>query len=183
MAKATTSTTTPTNTSNPQLGYFKLHNGAPTPKFSTGESCCFDVAFNASGTLDVKGFNNVNNPITRSMVNTNGALVIVSGDRLAVPTGLVLKIPVGYSVRIHPRSGLTYNYGLSLANAEGVIDSDYFHELFVLLSNTSNNNLTVRHGDRIAQAEMVPVLKYDLQEVKERPEQTTDRVGGLGSTG
>ena len=182
MAKATTPSTTPDNSSI-GLGYFKLHSAAPTPEFSTTESCCFDLAFNAAGNAEVRGFNQLNNSVSRSMVNTNGTLVIVSGDRLAIPTGLILQIPTGYSVRVHARSGLSYKQGLSLVNAEGVIDSDYFHELYVLLTNISTNNVTIRHGDRIAQAEMVPVLSYGLQEAKERPGQTTDRVGGLGSTG
>jgi len=181
MPKATT-LTAPTDT-NTGLGFYKLHGSVPTPTFSTTESCCFDLAFNASGNAEVRGFNQSNNPIARSLVNMNGRLVIVSGDRLAIPTGLIFQIPTGYSVRVHARSGLSFKQGLVLVNAEGVIDSDYFHELYVLMTNTSSNNVSIQHGDRIAQAEMVPVLTYPLQEVSVRPEQTTDRVGGIGSTG
>ena len=177
MPKATTSTT------EAELGYFKLHDAAPTPVFSTAESCCFDLAFNAAGNREVKGYNRFNNAISRTLVDTNGALTIVTGDRLAIPTGLILQIPTGYSVRVHARSGLSYKQGLILVNSEGVIDSDYFHELYVLMSNVSDTNIVIQHGDRIAQAEMVPVLTYNFNPVSVRPVQKTDRVGGIGSTG
>ena len=183
MPKATTLTTNANLNTNTGLGYFKLHDHAPTPQFSTKESCCFDLAFNAAGNREVKGYNRFNNTITRSLVDTNGALTIVNGDRLAVPTGLILQIPAGFSVRVHARSGMAFKQGLVLTNSEGVIDSDYFHELYVLLTNVSDTNIVIQHGDRIAQAEMVPVLTYDLNRVSDRPAQRTDRVGGLGSTG
>jgi hypothetical protein len=38
-------------------------------------------------------------------------------------------------------------------------------------------------GDRIAQAELVQQVKYELVETFEKPEQRTSRAGGLGSTG
>ena len=49
MPKATTLTTNANLNTNTGLGYFKLHDHAPTPQFSTKESCCFDLAFNAAG--------------------------------------------------------------------------------------------------------------------------------------
>jgi dUTP pyrophosphatase len=100
-----------------------------------------------------------------------------------VPTGLIFDIPEGYSVRIHPRSGLSYKQGLILANLEAVIDSDYIHETFVLLTNISENHITINNGDRVAQAELVKQEKYAISETTNKPVQKTDRTGGLGSTG
>ena len=105
------------------------------------------------------------------------------GDRILVPTGLIFDIPTGYSVRIHPRSGLSYKQGLVLANLEAVIDSDYVQETFVLLYNRSEVDHTINNGDRIAQAEMVKREEYILWEIFDAPTQKTDREGGLGSTG
>jgi dUTP pyrophosphatase len=113
----------------------------------------------------------------------DGKIVLMPGDRIMVPTGLIFDIPEGYSLRIHPRSGLSYKQGLVLANLEAVIDSDYVHETFVLLTNLSENPQTIYNGDRVAQAELVSQLKYEIEETTVMPTQKTDRVGGLGSTG
>ncbi len=102
---------------------------------------------------------------------------------IAISTGLILDIPVGYSVRIHPRSGLAYKKGITLLNAEGIIDSDYTDELKILLYNTSNMDFIIQHGDRIAQGELVKNLDYVIEECYNAPVQKTDRVGGFGSTG
>jgi dUTP pyrophosphatase len=99
------------------------------------------------------------------------------------PTGLIMDIPEGYSVRLHPRSGNALKLGLVLANLEGVIDSDYFDELMVLLWNTTTNGLWINNESRIAQAEMVKQERYLIEETKEKPGKKTDREGGLGSTG
>jgi dUTP pyrophosphatase len=105
------------------------------------------------------------------------------GERVLVPTGLVLDIPQGYSVRIHPRSGLSLKQGLTLVNAEGVIDSDYVEELFIPLYNASSISVQLKHGDRIAQGELVRTELYEIVESTTRPERKTDRAGGFGSTG
>ena len=100
-----------------------------------------------------------------------------------VPTGLILDIPFGYSVRLHSRSGIAVKQGLVLANHEGVIDADYVDPTFVVLRNDSTEVAYVFHGDRVAQGEMIPDIAYRVTETKEKPQQKTDRVGGFGSTG
>lgn len=100
-----------------------------------------------------------------------------------MPTGLIFDIPEGYSVRVHARSGLSLKQGLVLVNQEGVIDSDYYHETYVLLTNISQTHANLMPGDRIAQAEMTKNAEYVLWEIDMPPQQKTDRVGGLGSTG
>jgi dUTP pyrophosphatase len=100
-----------------------------------------------------------------------------------VPTGLILDIPEGHSVRVHARSGLSLKQGLVLANAEGVIDSDYVEELMVLIWNISDNAINIHTGDRIAQAELIKDETYSIVETAARPGVKTSRVGGMGSTG
>ena len=46
-------------------------------------------------------------------------------QRLVVPTGFRVEIPVGYEVQIRPRSGLAVKHGITLPNTPGTIDSDY----------------------------------------------------------
>jgi dUTP pyrophosphatase len=113
----------------------------------------------------------------------DGKIYLSAGDRVMAPTGMIMDIPEGYSVRIHPRSGSALKTGLVLANLEGVIDSDYVNEVMVLLWNTSDNGLWVENGSRIAQAELTKLERYTIEETNEKPEKKTDRNGGMGSTG
>lgn len=163
-----------------RLNIYKTHPNIVLPKFGTKQAACFDISFQAAGKTSYSGYNQYNAPFTRPM---NGSVRIMPGDRIMMPTGLIFDIPEGYSVRIHPRSGLSYKNGLILANLEAVIDSDYVQETFILLHNTSEVDQTINDGDRIAQAELVKREEYVLWEITTAPTQKTDRVGGLGSTG
>jgi dUTP pyrophosphatase len=164
-----------------RLNIFKTHPDIVLPKFATKQAACFDLSYQFVGKTEYSGYNMYNAPFTRPI--SNGGIRIMQGDRVLVPTGLIFDILEGYSVRIHPRSGLSYKQGLILANLEAVIDSDYIQETFVLLTNRSEVDITINNGDRIAQAEMVKKEEYVLWEIFEAPTQKTDRVGGLGSTG
>lgn len=164
-----------------RLNVYKTDPNIVLPKFATKQSACFDISFQAEGKATYSGYNKVNAPFTRSF--SDGTIRIMPGDRVLVPTGLIFDIPEGYSVRIHARSGLSYKQGLVLANQEAVIDSDYIQETFVLLTNMTEVDYTISHGDRIAQAELVKQEEYVLWEIMEAPTQKTDRAGGLGSTG
>lgn len=140
------------------LKVYRMYTDSIMPKFATEQSACFDVS-------------------------AHGDHVLPAKLSMAIPTGLILDIPVGYSVRVHPRSGLAYKKGVTLLNAEGIIDSDYTDELKIILHNTSNLDFIIHHGDRIAQGELVKSLDYTLEECYTPPQQKTDRVGGFGSTG
>lgn len=164
-----------------RLSVYKTHPEIILPKFATKQSACFDLSFQAAGKFEFKGYNQYNAPFTRPI--NNGLVRIMPGDRALLPTGLIFDIPEGYSVRIHPRSGLSYKQGLVLANMEAVIDSDYIEETFILIANLSEVDQTINSGDRIAQAELVKKEEYILWETFEVPKQKTDRIGGLGSTG
>jgi dUTP pyrophosphatase len=111
------------------------------------------------------------------------AIRIRPGDRVLVPTGLILDIPEGHSVRLHTRSSISLKKGLIMPNGEGIIDSDYYHQTFVMLYNASADEVLIENGERIAQGELVKTLSYSIEETKDVPEQKTDRVGGFGSTG
>jgi len=165
-----------------ELKIYPTHPDIKLPSFATEQAACFDVAYQAAGKDSYSGYNRDNAPIVRTM-NRDSQIVICPGDRILVPTGLILDIPKGFSVRLHPRSGLSTKKGIILGNTEGVIDSDYFDELAVVLTNVSEVNMIINDGDRVAQAEMVPVLDYKISLTETKPGQKTNRVGGLGSTG
>lgn len=164
------------------LKFYKTHPEVFFPTVATKQSACFDISFSSAGKYEYKGFSHQNSPITRYFRETKG-LIIMPGDRMMVPTGLILDIPVGYSVRVHARSGLSLKQGLVLTNAEGIIDSDYVEEMFVLMTNISDNPISITNGDRIAQGELVKSEDYIIEETQEKPMAKTDRNGGMGSTG
>jgi len=162
------------------LKLWKIHPEVKLPTHQTTQSACFDLAFSNAGKGSYKGYTSMNKPFTREL---RGKLTIAPGDRVLVPTGIIMDIPEGYSVRLHARSGTSLKQGLVLANAEGVIDSDYVDEVFILVHNISLNYLNINPGDRIAQAELVKNLDYEIVSAVTRPMVKTSRTGGFGSTG
>ena len=60
---------------------------------------------------------------------------IMPGCRALIETGFSFEIPDGYEGQIRARSGLATNYGISLANGVGTIDSDYRGNVAVILEN------------------------------------------------
>lgn len=165
------------------LKIYKIYPDVIIPKHQTEQSACFDLSFHGVSNVPIRGYTAMNKPIERFVNYPEHTLSISPGDRIMVPTGMILDIPEGYSVRVHARSGLSLKQGLVLANSEGVIDSDYVNELMVIIHNISQNTITIKSGDRIAQAELVRSEKYVVEETPVRPILKTDRVGGMGSTG
>jgi dUTP pyrophosphatase len=85
-------------------------------------------------------------------------------------------------MQIRPRSGLATKFGVTLPNTPGTIDSDYRGPLGVPLINLGPDPFVVRHGDRIAQCVVAPVVQARFEAVEILGE--TDRgTGGFGSTG
>jgi dUTP pyrophosphatase len=109
-------------------------------------------------------------------------MVIAPGERVAVPTGLILEIPKGWEGQVRPRSGLAIRHGLTVVNAPGTIDSDYRGELQVMLQNGGELPFVVKRGDRIAQLVIAPVPCVVIEEV-ESLDETERGEGGFGHTG
>lgn len=103
-------------------------------------------------------------------------------QRAVVPTGIRVEIPAGFEVQMRPRSGLATKHGITLPNTPGTIDSDYRGPLGVALVNLSDVPHTIRHGDRIAQMIVAPVLQASFAVVDALSE-TARGTGGFGSTG
>jgi dUTP pyrophosphatase len=162
------------------LKMYRTHPLVRLPKKQTDQSACFDLAFQGHGKNNYEGYSATNKNFKRVM---NNQIVIQPGDRVMIPTGLIMDIPKGYSVRLHARSGASLKQGLVLANAEGVIDSDYVQEVMVLVYNISSNSITIATNDRIAQGELVKDADYTIEETAARPMLKTNRTGGMGSTG
>ena len=109
-------------------------------------------------------------------------LVIKPMQRMLVPTGLHIELPVGYEAQIRPRSGLAYKHGISIVNSPGTIDADYRGEIKVLLINLSDTDFVVNNGDRIAQMVIAKHETVSWESVEELSD-TARGHGGYGHTG
>lgn len=106
------------------------------------------------------------------------------GGRVLVGTGIAVAIPPGHVGLVCPRSGMASKFGVTVANAPGVIDAGYRGEVKVNLVNHGRAALDVSKGDRIAQLLVVPVAMPTISHVDDLPAPVDGRgVGGHGSTG
>lgn len=110
------------------------------------------------------------------------AVTIKPLQRVLIPTGLHIELPVGYEAQIRPRSGLAYKHGISIVNAPGTIDADYRGEIKVLLVNLSDADFVVNDGDRIAQMVVARHETVSWSSVSELSD-TGRGAGGYGHTG
>ena len=171
-----------------KVKFFKLNEGVQLPTFATNEAACFDVYANLLPDMNVQYYGAIQTKeLPRRVsfdINSNRSFVQLNNmERMLIPTGLIADIPVGFSIRLHSRSGLAFKQGVYLANCEGIIDSDYIDPIFALVTSLSNVPVKIFNGDRICQGELVRCEKYTLNESDEAPTQKTDREGGFGSTG
>ena len=136
----------------------------PLPAYQTAGSAGADICANLPLDMRAAGF------------------VLAPMQRAIVPTGLRIAIPEGFEIQIRPRSGLALKHGITLPNTPGTIDSDYRGPLGVALVNLGDAPYVVRHGDRIAQCVVAPVLQAGFA-VVDALDDTPRGVGGFGSTG
>lgn len=109
-------------------------------------------------------------------------LTINPGQTVLIPTGISVHIDKAtQAIHILPRSGLGHKRGLVLGNLIGLIDADYQDQLMVSFWNRGSEPQTIARGERIAQMVLMPIIRFDLVEVKEFSD--VGRGGGFGSTG
>lgn len=148
----------------------KVHPDAQLPEYASDGAACFDLR---AVDIDQDGKN-------------HGIILPFSAKTFR--TGLAFEIPKGYAMMIYSRSGQGFGpHGARLSNCVGVIDSDYRGEVKVKLrvddiGGEANGPYTVKNGDRIAQAMLVPVPLVQFVEVSELSE-TARGQDGFGSTG
>lgn len=140
-----------------QLRFKRLHPEAIMPRYATAGAACFDL---------------------HALIPNNAP------TQPALRTGLAFEVPAGHVMLIFSRSGHGFNHSVRLANCVGVIDSDYRGEIMVKLVQDYSDSkpLFVCHGDRIAQAMLVPIPRVELIEADTISE-TARGTGGFGSTG
>lgn len=142
------------------------------PVYGSDKAACFDLKTDLKG-RSIKvlwrggGY---------TVVDCSGSFRLESGERVLIPTGFIFGIPAGFCMNIISRSGLSWKNGIIVLNAPAVIDEDYVDETFVVVHNTSSGAFVIEHGMRIAQAEINPVYRVELDSLGERE-------SGFGSSG
>jgi dUTP pyrophosphatase len=115
-------------------------------------------------------------------VAADAPVIIGTGRRALIPTGLTIALPGGTEGQVRPRSGLAARHGVTVLNSPGTIDADYRGEIQVILINLGQESFTVTRGMRIAQLIIAPTVQVTIRETTKLDE-TTRGVGGFGSTG
>ncbi len=114
--------------------------------------------------------------------NISAPITLKSLERTIIKTGLFIALPVGFEAQVRPRSGLAAKNGVTVLNAPGTIDADYRGEIGVILVNLSQDDFTIKDGDRIAQ---LVIAKHERAQwnLVETLDETQRGSGGFGSTG
>lgn len=149
------------------LNISKVSPTAIIPTYASAGAACFDLHADMSG--DPNAFHCVNH-----------------GTPALIRTGLAVEVPENHVMLVFSRSGHGFKTNVRLSNCTGVIDSDYRGEIMVRLTrdNDEGGVVTIRHGDRIAQAMIVPIPRVIFYEVDESELTRTERgTSGFGSTG
>ena len=95
-----------------------------------------------------------------------GEITVYAGEVKLIGTGIAIYVrDPGFAGMILPRSGLGHKNGIILGNGTGLIDSDYQGELKISIWNRSKEPFRIKHGDRIAQYVIVPVMQPEFVEV------------------
>lgn len=110
------------------------------------------------------------------------SVTISPGERVMIPTGLAIALPVGFEAQIRPRSGLAIREGITMLNSPGTIDADYRGEVKLIVINHGQEKVVISRGDRVAQMVIAPVVKATITEVDDLSD-TSRGAGGFGSTG
>jgi len=107
-------------------------------------------------------------------------VVFPARGQMRVHTGVALEIPDGYVGLIWDKSSISFNMGLKIMG--GVIDASYRGEIIMSLLNTTEKEVVLDKGHKIAQMLIQKFEDCDILEVGELSE-TVRGEGREGSTG
>ena len=98
----------------------------------------------------------------------------------AISTGIAIQLPDGFFGKIFDRSGNALRNGYQVL--AGVIDNGYRGEVKIVVLNYTDNPITIKKGDKVAQ---LVLIKTYYSEVKECKELSPTERGkkGFGSSG
>jgi len=142
-----------------KVNFIKTEKNVPVPSKSTSGSAGFDLT-----------------------AHITEAINLLPGIPVKIPTGIAIEPDtLGCVILLFSRSGLS-KYGVGLANAVGVIDSDYRGEIGAVFINNSNTEYVISPGDRIAQIVFLNIEPVELELVESLTD-TERGDGGFGHSG
>ncbi|MCW6598797.1 dUTP diphosphatase [Yersinia ruckeri] len=164
-------------------GHLPENEQVPVPAYGTEYASCFDLSASVKG-RDLASFIGNRYQVELNEDKEVVALTIFEGGHVLIPTGFIFDMPEGFGIDVLPRSGLALKHGLVLRNCTGVIDNDFPKETLVMLENRGNNGAhTIKHGERVAQARLVPVYVAEFKLQDEWTPRASKRTDGFGHTG
>ncbi|OGJ01300.1 hypothetical protein A3G53_00605 [Candidatus Nomurabacteria bacterium RIFCSPLOWO2_12_FULL_44_11] len=107
-------------------------------------------------------------------------VIFAAGKQGEVRTGIAVEIPENHVGLIWDKSSISFNLGLKIMG--GVVDSSYRGEIIMNLLNTSNKDVLLPKGHKVAQMLIQKFEHCDILEVSELS-QTVRGTGREGSTG
>lgn len=111
----------------------------------------------------------------------NGSLQIPAGETRIVPTGMAIMPPQGWCCDIRGRSGMNSKGKFVIL---GLVDSYYTGPWGIVVYNGTQETVTIKHHDKIAQFTVNRVNESAIQLVEEFNIPTNARgSSGFGSTG
>ena len=108
---------------------------------------------------------------------------IKSGQIKTIPTGIKISLKKNLEAQVRPRSGLAKDFGVTVLNSPGTIDSDYRGEIKIILINHGKKDFIVKKAMRIAQLVIAKIEKIEWIEKKKLTTSTKRNESGFGSTG
>ena len=114
-------------------------------------------------------------------------MIVKPGQSACIPSGIKAKLPHGYCMEFHNKSGVACKKSLLAGSC--LIDEDYEGEWHIDVHNVSGaNSAVVKAGDKIAQFVMYKVEYPEVEEMASEGElfagsQSERGAGAFGSTG
>jgi dUTP diphosphatase len=164
--------------STPVITYETLHPDVPIPARATRQAAGYDVCAYLIG-RSVRVSDGLK--VRERASDESHRLHLEPGEIALVPLGFKARLPDGHEAQVRIRSSIAFKKGLIIPNGPGTIDADYPDEWMVMLKNDSARGVVIDHGERIAQVIIAQyvVVEWNAGAVGV----STDRVGGIGSTG
>lgn len=117
-------------------------------------------------------------------ISALGDYIIKPMQMVKVSTGLKAYMLPDEFLGVHIRSSIAIKHSIMLANAQGIIDSDYYQNpdndghIIIALLNMGEQDFIIKNGERIAQG-----IFYKYLTIDNEISPSEKRVAGVGSTG
>lgn len=110
------------------------------------------------------------------------SIYLHKNESIVIPTGIRCKMEDGWVLKLYPRSGLGFKYGMQLINTVGIIDGDYYnsdnegHIMVKVYHKFDDYTIKLKQRQGFIQGLFVPFGITEDDNVEQ------ERNGGFGST-